>query len=80
MTKLTLARFKRDLRSALDAKGLTDVEIVSAHWIGERCRELTGTTHFRVGRASVRVSDGRTALVQGSIDTQGGWRFATVRS
>lgn len=76
---LTKAKFKRALRSALDAKGFSNVEILAVYWLGKRCRERAGTAYFRTGMATVQL-DGHTARIQGSIDTHGGHRFTTIRT
>lgn len=80
--KLTLARFKRDLHSALKSKGL-EAEVVSVKWIGQRSKEQFGTFfrpagYFRYGHAVVRTKQGRTVIISGTIDTNGGYRFKTL--
>ena len=79
MSRLTLNGVRHAAIVAAAEAGL-NVEVVSAEWLGQRCRERCGSEDFRVARVVLQEVDRFTSKPVGSptskqvtVDTAGGW-------
>jgi len=79
MKRLTLNGVRHAAIVAAAASGL-NVEVVSAEWLGQRCRERRGSEDFRAARVVLQQVDPFTSKPVGdpmtkqvTVDTAGGW-------